>query len=264
MEVNQIIEEYKKGESAPAIAKKAGKCSGTVYNILDRAGIKRRTQKECQRTVNIPKDILKTLYCKEQKSLKEIGDIYNCNGEAIRRWCIEYNIKRRSKTENFGGWNKGKRMSDSHREHLSLIKKQQYATGELNHWNKGNTRSEGTRDKISKSLTGKHIGENNPRWKGGVNTLNKRLRRRLASGYQYKKWRRKVYERDYYTCQLCGKESNGDLEGHHIIPFSERQDLIFDVSNGITLCKKCHRQIRHKENEYITYFTNKIRENKNE
>lgn len=264
MEINQIIEEYKKGESATAIAKGAGRCSSTIYNILDEAGVKRRTQKESQKTINIPKDDLKILYCEKQKSLKEIGDVYDCSDGTIRNLCIKYNIKRRSRTENVAGWNRGKRMSDEQRRHLSSIRKQQFATGELKHWNKGNTWSEETKDKISKSLKGKCKGENNARWKGGVNTPNQQLRDRLVGGYQYKKWRGEVYERDNYTCQLCGKESNGDLEGHHILPFSENHDLIFDVDNGVALCKNCHRQIRHKENEYITYFTNKIKENKNE
>ena len=58
------------------------------------------------------------------------------------------------------------------------------------------------------------------------------------------KWRKFVFERDDYTCQICGKRG-GNLNAHHIKPFSVSTELRFDVSNGITLCKKCHIKL-HK------------------
>lgn len=61
--------------------------------------------------------------------------------------------------------------------------------------------------------------------------------------YTYKKWKENVLERDNYTCQKCGTQSN--LVVHHIIPFSQNKNLRFDTNNGITLCKECHRK-EHK------------------
>lgn len=55
----------------------------------------------------------------------------------------------------------------------------------------------------------------------------------------YKEWIRKVFERDNYTCQCCGKRG-GDLNAHHLYNFSEYVDLRYEVSNGITFCKQCH------------------------
>lgn len=56
---------------------------------------------------------------------------------------------------------------------------------------------------------------------------------------EYVEWRSAVYKRDNYTCQKCGKRG-GTLNAHHIIPFSKDKSLRFEVSNGITLCEKCH------------------------
>lgn len=64
----------------------------------------------------------------------------------------------------------------------------------------------------------------------------------------YKAWRKSVFERDNYTCQICGARSKkGDavyLEADHIVPFTLHPDLIFSVSNGRTLCLKCHRMTK--------------------
>ena len=54
------------------------------------------------------------------------------------------------------------------------------------------------------------------------------------------KWRGEVLKRDNYTCQKCGKKE-GRLEAHHIKPVSEHPELIFEVSNGLTLCPRCHK-----------------------
>ena len=49
-----------------------------------------------------------------------------------------------------------------------------------------------------------------------------------------------IYMRDDYTCQQC-KVRGGRLEAHHVKSFAIHPELRFDVDNGITLCKSCHR-----------------------
>jgi len=72
-------------------------------------------------------------------------------------------------------------------------------------------------------------------WKGGITPKILLIR----EGNDYKRWRTAVFERDNYTCQICGKHG-GKLNAHHIKSFSLFPKLRFDVSNGITLCEKCH------------------------
>lgn len=61
---------------------------------------------------------------------------------------------------------------------------------------------------------------------------------------EYREWRAKVFERDNFTCKICG-QVGGDLNAHHIKTFKDYPALRFTVSNGITLCEKCHREV-HK------------------
>lgn len=79
-------------------------------------------------------------------------------------------------------------------------------------------------------------------WRGGTSSE----RKLIYASREYKAWRNAVFTRDDYTCVLCGARSAAgapvELEADHIIPWSERRDLLYDVSNGRTLCVPCHRQ----------------------
>lgn len=78
-------------------------------------------------------------------------------------------------------------------------------------------------------------GENAYNWRGGTTPENKMAR--LNS--DYKKWRDFIFKRDNYTCQCCGMRGD-KLNAHHILNFSDHEDLRYDTKNGITLCKNCH------------------------
>ena len=69
---------------------------------------------------------------------------------------------------------------------------------------------------------------------------------------EYKRWRKKVYVRDGYTCKKCGAKKK--LEAHHIKIWAKHPDLRFEVTNGITLCQTCHKQITGHEEEYEGYL----------
>ena len=61
---------------------------------------------------------------------------------------------------------------------------------------------------------------------------------------EYKKWRQSVFIRDDFTCQNCG-ERGGHLEAHHKKAWAYYPSERYDIDNGITLCKICHKKI-HK------------------
>jgi hypothetical protein len=81
-------------------------------------------------------------------------------------------------------------------------------------------------------------GENHWNWKGGVSKPNKELRRRE----EYIKWRDGVFRRDNWTCRVCGYKGH-DVVAHHILDFHKYPELRFDLDNGITLCRSCHKKI---------------------
>lgn len=94
------------------------------------------------------------------------------------------------------------------------------------------------------------MGEKHPRWKGGLS----RTKRLVEMGrLKYRIWRRSIFERDDYTCQIC-EERGGVLNAHHIKKYSDFKDLRFKNNNGITLCKSCHQLIYFKEVEWASYF----------
>lgn len=102
-----------------------------------------------------------------------------------------------------------------------------------------------TRDIMTNALIStnkERKGVKHHNWKGGITTENAKTR----SSRRYAKWRTTVFERDDYTCiDCCARNGNGVaiyLEAHHIKSFAEYPDLRFDIDNGITLCRGCHKK----------------------
>jgi 5-methylcytosine-specific restriction endonuclease McrA len=93
----------------------------------------------------------------------------------------------------------------------------------------GNTKSCGC-------LRSEMKNEKHPRWKGGV----KKGRNKLYNTSRYKEWRIKVYEKDNFTCQRCGDKLGHNLNAHHYKSWKKYPSSRYVVSNGISLCEKCH------------------------
>ena len=80
-------------------------------------------------------------------------------------------------------------------------------------------------------------GEKCSAWEGGITSQNKIERGRFRREIQ-----KKVYERDNYTCQICGIKSK-DMQVDHIKSWKNYPELRFDLNNCRTLCSKCHYKI---------------------
>jgi 5-methylcytosine-specific restriction endonuclease McrA len=61
----------------------------------------------------------------------------------------------------------------------------------------------------------------------------------LPEDAAHRRWSAAVKRRDGSRCQGC--DATGvRLEAHHLTPWRERPELVFDIDNGLTLCSACH------------------------
>lgn len=116
---------------------------------------------------------------------------------------------------------------------LSEERKRKIGEAHKKLWASGYVRPLKDRKKHSEAMKGK----NNPNWQGGKVKENRRDR----LSFEYKEWRKAVFERDNYTCQICG-QVGGQLNADHIKPWSKFPKLRFKISNGRTLCEGCHKE----------------------
>lgn len=153
-------------------------------------------------------------------------------------------------------WNKGltketdKRVKELSERQTGIKKDFSNYKGKKHHfWGAKHTNT--TKKKMSIS----HQGEKHWNWQNGKTELVMQIR----NSSEYKEWRTKVFKRDDFTCQKCGSDRSGDLEAHHIEFLSviiEKYQIktlddalkckrLWEIENGITLCEKCHRKIKH-------------------
>lgn len=96
----------------------------------------------------------------------------------------------------------------------------------------GKKRTEETKKKMSQRMKG---SKNN--WKGGITPKNKLERARFRVTMQ-----KEIFERDNYTCQICGIKGVA-LQIDHIQSWADYIELRFSMDNCRTLCQSCHYKI---------------------
>lgn len=148
---------------------------------------------------------------------------------------------------NLGFW-KGKKIKPLTEQHKKKIsnslkgRQPKNKIGTLKFWlgkKRPNLHSLETRKKISLQRK----GENSHLWRGGITAINQKIR----TSFEYKEWRKSVFERDNYTCVFCQKRG-GVLNADHIKAFSKYPELRLDINNGRTLCKSCHEKTPNYKN----------------
>lgn len=163
----------------------------------------------------------------------------------------------------------GKSFTLAHRKHLSIsaklkkfTQKQIDTLKQIHENNRGNKHAVGHRhDAITRErIRVTHLGYKNANWKGGITVINRLIR----SSAKYHEWRQSGFMRDGFKCVHCHGREDG-IHFHHIKHLmdllSEAQEVfpllnvydaamlytpLWDISNGITLCKKCHNT-EHKK-----------------
>ena len=70
----------------------------------------------------------------------------------------------------------------------------------------------------------------------------------------YKKWRKEVYRRDGFKCRWPNCKARRGLNAHHIKTWAHYPGLRFEPNNGITLCRRHHKQIQGMEDAYEAVF----------
>ncbi|HOV89038.1 MAG TPA: hypothetical protein PLB74_03225 [Candidatus Paceibacterota bacterium] len=173
-------------------------------------------------------------------SLAEVGDMFNITIGAVHYILKKNNIDRRKLSDaNTAKWTEEKRKAQSEKR-KGIASSALGKTWQLKHIKKYPTRA----------------GEKSHLWKGGKTKLSSKIR----NSVEYKIWRKQVFERDNYSCVECGrKRKKGDrviIDADHISPFSKILDdfnitfieeavsceKLWDIENGRTLCRECHKK----------------------
>ncbi len=160
--------------------------------------------------------------------------------------------------EKIGAAHCGKKMTDESRAKMSLAQTgrthSQETKAKIGLAHRGRKMSDEIKKKLSDANTGrKHTAETRAKvsaalrlrvgplsgnWKGGITPYRMALR----NEEEVRVWRRKVFERDHFTCGRCG-QVGGCLNAHHLLPFKQFVQFRTELLNGITLCVSCHKQV---------------------
>lgn len=82
-------------------------------------------------------------------------------------------------------------------------------------------------------------GPKSPNWKPEISQEERVSGRNRNLDSRTIEWRKAVFSRDDYTCQISSRRGN-DLVAHHIVPWIDSKDLRFVLSSGITMHRYLH------------------------
>lgn len=136
-----------------------------------------------------------------------------------------------------------KRISDSLKGRVSPMKGKKMSAEHKSNIGKANS-NPSPETRLKKSLGAKRrvIDGSHNFWRGGKTEHSKILRH----SFEYRLWRKSVFERDNFTCVWCGARSRKgkpvEIQADHVKPFCDFPALRFAIDNGRTLCRDCHKK----------------------
>lgn len=210
------------------------------------------------------KIILENLYLIERKSPEEIAKTFGVSGRTIRNWMVKFGISRLGPTHLRKGksatWNIGREKTSAeirkNREwHIGKVpynlgvgdKVFNCAVCKIKVTDKPYRKKVVCSEKCRNKYNTLHRGQKHWNYKGE----KAGFRQRSRGWAEYKEWRKNVLGRDKNICQFC-LENSQKMTAHHICTFNDHQDIRYDISNGVCLCKKCHWSFHRKYGHHHT------------
>ena len=261
-----LIDQYwNENKSLSSIAKEVGVSTSIIGRYMKRFEIKRRTISEsnsCKNNGSFVGGLIEDyewvkLKIDSKASIRNIAVEANVSVRTSARWIKIHGLKASGERKTPKGsdnprWT-GNRICKCGKEKKGHKAK---LCGECHRVNLKNRKG-----KLSKT------------WKG-IADITSSVRTRVMPA-----WRKSVFEKDNYQCIKCKDSKGGNLEAHHIKRFSviirdvikSRKDLsieniedrltlidficnneeINSIENGLTLCKKCHREVHKGKSKEI-------------
>jgi len=208
----------------------------------------------------IEPELLKSLYWGNDYSIPDIATIFGCSWNAVSKKMIKYKIPCRDKIS-------ARDLKGGRFEKVFIIEPELLWSL---HW--GNRYNQTTISNFFKCSSGcihLHMKE----YKIPIINNKEMIREQIKNGllptghfgeihrsdrtiYRWIEsiWRKLVYNKDNYTCKICGDRGGCGhrvkLNAHHILPYAKYPNVRYDISNGITLCEKCHRML-HSFNRIV-------------
>lgn len=109
----------------------------------------------------------------------------------------------------------------------------------------GCSRSQNSSERARYNLAGRQKTKH-PRWRFDLSDEERQKKRTPED----KEWSEAILRRDQYKCRVCGKQ--GALEAHHLDGYANHPEQRRNLSNGICLCRNCHKQFHSAKGLKVT------------
>ena len=243
-----LVEQYiNMKKSGRQISIECGVCGHTILDYIDKNNITRR-EDEINETYH-NKEWLTEQYVTKKRSANSIAKECDVCGHVISRSINKHSIEKQPR----------KHIKDLSSKKFGRLKvlymNKRTKENPLTSWMckcdcgatlsvlsgnlcSGHTRSCGC---LSRDKASERRGENHQNWNHEKTDKERRTERSYPG---YREWRKKVLERDNYTCQKC-METSKSLQAHHIESYNINKHLRTVLDNGVTLCVDCHDNFHH-------------------